>query len=65
MTRGWNGYLVRALNELVSLNDACRSSDFVPAKPSISRRHSEQQRKKKSSARRRIGRNIHQWSEIL
>lgn len=54
VTLRWNGYLVRALNELVSLTDACMPSDSsVLAKASISRKYSEERPKKKSAGRKR------------
>jgi hypothetical protein len=55
MIRRWDGYLVRALNDLVSLTRACRPSDLdtVRAKVLTSPAYSEQLRKKKSSGRRK------------
>jgi hypothetical protein len=55
MTRRWDGYLVRALNDLVSLTRACRPSDLntVRAKVLTSPAYSEQRRKRKSSGRRK------------
>ena len=55
MTRGWNGYLVRALNEFVSLNAACRvidASDRIPI------RAKHQRNRKKSPGIRPRGKKI-------
>jgi len=45
MTRGWNGYLVRALNEFVSLNAAC---GVIDASHRIPTRAKPQRNRKKS-----------------
>ena len=44
MTRGWNGYLVRALNEFVSLNAACGVIDASDRNP-IRAKHQRNRRK--------------------
>lgn len=53
MSHRWNGYLIRALNELVSVTVACKPSETLPARASIARGYREQRREKKFSARQR------------
>jgi hypothetical protein len=51
MTRSWNGYLVRALNEFASLAAAFRDADPSHRIPALAKKASldDQRRQKKSS----------------
>ena len=52
MTRGWNGYLVRALRELASLTAECRATDATYQIP-IRAKHQRGQNKAAGIRRRR------------
>ena len=52
MTRGWNGYLVRALRELASLTAECRATDATYQIP-IRTQHQRGQNKAAGIRRRR------------
>jgi hypothetical protein len=58
MSRNWNGYLVKALNELASVYRAARPTDPIPASAMSSRKHRRRKHKQQTDRNSKNGLNL-------
>jgi hypothetical protein len=55
MSRNWNGYLVKALNELASVYRAAKPADQIPASAMSSRKHRRRRHKQQTDRNSKNG----------
>jgi hypothetical protein len=58
MSRNWNGYLVKALNELASVYRAAKPSDPIPASAMSSRNYRRRKHKQQPDRNSKNGLNL-------